>query len=484
MHNTEPTGLEPQTILNNWIAELKENPHYSEEGLQKNIHLEPTSKKLLSELLALVKNPQIEIIQKEKIEPILSLFHNLQKEQISHGFSIKDTALLIYALKTSLMTLNSDTLQDKEKEQLLQLENSLDILGILTFERYSAEKEQLISRQTAHIHYLEKINTAHNALALIGDSPAMKEVFKALDLILEKDITVLLQGESGTGKDVIATAIHKNSNRKSKPFIAINCGAIPKELIESELFGHVKGAFTGADDKKPGKFELADGGTLFLDEIGEMNLETQVKLLRALQNQEIDPVGGTKTIKVNVRIIAATNQPLKQLVDDKKFRLDLYYRLNVFPIYIPPLRERPEDILPLSHHFLDILSKRLKIPTPLLTEDAAQYLMQQRWEGNARELENTLHRGLIIAQGQPISREILTYQPGQKEQLLLNPPDKAPAPYMHPSLILPLDELEKKAIEHALELKKGNMLQVAKALGISRTTLYNKLEKYQIPLPN
>jgi len=308
----------------------------------------------------------------------------------------------------------------------------------------------------------------------------MKAVYQAVGLVLDNDITVLLEGESGTGKDLVANLIHDHSKRKNKPLVTVNCGAIPKELVESELFGHEKGAFTGASEKRIGKFELAQEGTLFLDEISELELPLQVKLLRAIQNREIERVGGSEPIKINVRIIAATNQDLKQRVETGKFRLDLYYRLHVFPISIPPLRDRKTDIIPLASYFIEKYAVQFGIETPALTSDAKDYLLNQKWEGNVRELENVIQRSVVISQGNPITSMTLQLKPGKAEPSL----SIAPAPQkMLPegNQVVPLDTLEKQAIELALKLKKGNVRQTARALGISRTTFYNKAKKYHIP---
>ena len=372
---------------------------------------------------------------------------------------------------------------EQDREELLKLEQVLDILGILTFEMYSVENEKLISRQSQQIQYLQTHNLELEG-KMIGSSLAINEVYKAIGLVLENDLTVLLEGESGTGKDLIATMIHSNSNRNKKPFVAINCGAIPRELIESELFGHEKGAFTGADTQRIGKFELAHGGTLFLDEIGELPLDLQVKLLRVLQNREIQRVGGANVIPVNVRIVAATNRPLKTLVDEKTFRLDLYYRLNVFPIIIPPLRDRDHDVIDLAEHFIEKYSIRFNSTKVILSNDAKQYLLRQFWEGNVRELENIIQRSVVLAQGQPITSALLSMQPGQMyQQLEQAKTDLLPAAKpIDDTQILSLDEQEKEAISRALRIKKGNIMQVAKALGISRSTLYSKIEKYGISL--
>ena len=356
------------------------------------------------------------------------------------------------------------------------MQQILDILGIFSFELYAAEQERLITRQQEHIQSLQTSALKSDEL-LVSNSEAMTQVYRAIELVLNKDISILLEGESGTGKDVIARLIHQNSNRSHRSFVAVNCGAIPKELIESELFGHEKGSFTGADRSKIGKFELADEGTLFLDEVGELSLELQVKLLRVLQNKEIERVGGGMPVKVNPRVIAATNQPLKKLMHQGKFRLDLFYRLNVYPIKVPSLRERQADILPLAHFFIQKYSKSFEMKKPPLTADAERFLENHAWEGNIRELENCIQRALILSQGNPIHATMLS---ASSETLALTSFLPAPHVSKKSSVILPLEELEKSAIISAIEIKKGNLLQVAKALKISRTTLYNKIEKFKL----
>ncbi len=469
-------------ILNNWLTEIKENPHFSEQSIQQNKLLKNYSESFLSNIFQTMQDKDISAINKKNFEPILELWHQLIKEQLDKGFTTKDTAVLIYALKTSLSKHLPTQTSPENIKKTQQLEDILDLLGMLIFEMYTAEKENLISRQNEHIQYLQSATQIDNNF--IGNSPAMKHLFKAMSLVLENDITVLLEGESGTGKDLIATIIHTKSSRKHKNFVAINCAAIPKELIESELFGHEKGAFTGADERKIGKCELADNGTLFLDEIGEMPIDLQVKLLRTLQNKEIERVGGTAPIPINTRIIAATNQNLKQQVDEKKFRLDLYYRLNVYPIQVPPLRERKEDILPLSIFFIERYNKQFNLKSGPLTKDAEHFLNNHVWEGNIRELENTIQRGVILAQSTPITANILALKPGEIEEpsLLL----ESHAYHIENSSlkedIIPLADLEKKAILHALRKTSGNIQKASKALNISRTTFYNKLEKYKIIL--
>ncbi|MAQ65055.1 hypothetical protein CL647_05200 [bacterium] len=481
MSKKKPLDLyqsDEEHILATLMNELSNNPQLQSSNLLKNENTKQFSKQFLNQVITKFDSSQLTDPSKKVMESILSLWHLLTKDLMQGGFSTKDTAMLIYAFKTSIQSLKASNNLSKESP-LYNSEPLLDLLGILTFEMYSLENERLISRQNEQINYLQN-QESKLSTELIGNSIAMKHVYKAIGLVLDNDLSVLLEGESGTGKDLIATTIHNNSKRQKKPMITINCGAIPKELIESELFGHEKGAFTGATEKRLGKFELADGGTLFLDEIGELPLDLQVKLLRVLQNKQIERIGSERSIKVDVRIIAATNQSLKQKVDDKTFRLDLYYRLNIFPIHIPPLRNRKEDIHALAHFFIQKYSKELSITSPTITNDALLFLENQSWEGNIRELENVIQRSLVIAQGASITSSTLSILPGQhvsslteqKVELLTEPSKE----------VLPLEMVEKQTIEHAIKIKKGNLLQVAKALKISRTTLYSKIKKYNIKL--
>ena len=465
------------------LNELSSSAQFEPNLKAENINTPTASKHLITQIFSTLDSSQIPAFSKEAIEPVLSLWHSLLKSFIEKGFSTKDTAMLIFSLKSSLQRLKDKETPIKEELQD-QFEKVLDLLGILTFEMYSIENEKVISLQNEQIQYLQTKESKFSK-QLIGSSPAMNAVYKAIGLILDNDLTVLLEGESGTGKDLIASTIHNNSKRSGKPFIAINCGAIPKDLIESELFGHEKGAFTGAQEKRIGKFELANGGTLFLDEVAELPLDLQVKLLRILQNKQFERVGGEKQITIDVRIIAATNKNLKQAVDEKKFRLDLYYRLNIFPIQIPSLAERKEDIEALSVFFIEKYAKELKITAPPITKDAINYLQNQRWEGNIRELENLIQRSLVLSQGTQITSAILSIIPGQYVPSLSHttqveqPPKELPSPKENTE-IQPLDAVEKEAIQNALKQKNWNMSQVAKALKISRTTLYSKLQKYNI----
>ncbi len=469
------------------LDELTNTTDFKSSIKGSNINTPTASKQLINQIFNTLDTSSISDISNKAIQPVLTLWHSLLKSFIKKGFSTKDTAMLIFSLKSSLQRLKEKDTPIKQEIQE-QFEKVLDLLGILTFEMYSIENEKVISLQSEQIQYLQTKESQFSK-QLIGSSPAMNALYKAIGLILDNDLTVLLEGESGTGKDLIATTIHNNSKRVSKPFVAINCGAIPKELIESELFGHEKGAFTGAQDKRIGKFELANGGTLFLDEVAELPLDLQVKLLRILQNKQLERVGGEKQIKIDVRIIAATNKNLKEAVNEKKFRLDLYYRLKIFQIQIPSLRERKEDIEALSLFFIEKYAKELNITPPSITKDAITYLQNQRWEGNIRELENLIQRSLVLSQGSQITSSILSIIPGQylpslsTQQQEKTTPKNLPTPTKENTEILSLDDVEKNAIQNALNQKKWNMSQVAKALKISRTTLYSKIQKYNIQEP-
>jgi len=300
-----------------------------------------------------------------------------------------------------------------------------------------------------------------------GD-PAMKPVVEAIEKVARTAATVLLLGESGTGKEVAARAIHAQSPRATKPFMAINCAALSEQLLESELFGHEKGAFTGATERKRGRLELADGGTFFLDEIGEMKQELQAKLLRVLQERRFERVGGSRTLEVDVRWIAATNRDLRVMIDEGRFREDLYHRLAVFPIKLPPLRERKADLIPLTKNLLDTIARDLKRSLPRLSPAAEKRLLAASWRGNVRELRNVLERAAILAEGDTIDAA----------HIWIEDADKVIAP--GGGEVRPLVELEKEAILHALEVVGGNRRRAAELLGIGERTLYDKLKKYGV----
>jgi len=307
---------------------------------------------------------------------------------------------------------------------------------------------------------------------LVGNSEAMKAVKHLVERVALTPATVLILGESGTGKELVAHAIHTLSPRVSGPFIRVNCAALTETLLESELFGHEKGAFTGAHARKSGRFELADGGTLFLDEIGELSFNVQAKLLRVLQERTFERVGGEKTIKVDVRILAATNRDLLKEAQEGRFREDLYYRLSVFPISIPPLRERQEDIPDLAGHFLKKL--RNYGPNKTLSLEVLTRLMAYDWPGNVRELENVVERMVIISQGAMIGLDgLAVFNTSSKEE-------KGPLPFVLPPEGVSLEELEKSFLQQAMEQTGGNQSQAAKKLGLSRHAFLYRLEKYGI----
>ena len=306
---------------------------------------------------------------------------------------------------------------------------------------------------------------------LVGKSKSLVELKMRVMKISSGDISVLVRGESGTGKELFAHSIHQLSERSNAPFVKVNCAAIPENLLESELFGYVEGAFTGAKKGgKVGKFILANGGTLFLDEIGDMPLQMQVKLLRVLQEKELEPVGANNTEKVNVRVIAATNRPLEKMVQEKLFREDLFYRINGFQLYIPPLRERKDDVSPLIDHFLEKVTRRTGKRITGVQPNAMQMLLRHNWPGNIRELENVIEAAVHLTYDETIDLEslpdYLTEQEGMRTR--------------NRSLKETLEHTERNAIEDALRQCQNNKLAAAKLLGIGKSSFYEKLNKYQL----
>jgi len=300
---------------------------------------------------------------------------------------------------------------------------------------------------------------------IVGKSDAMQEIFDLISLVAPTDSTVLITGESGTGKELIAQAIHGNSQRCFMPFIAVSCGALPDSLLESELFGYEKGAFTGAEHTKRGRFEMADKGTLFLDEIGDISLKTQVDLLRVLQEKTLHRLGGETFIKVDVRILAATNRDLQNAIKENRFREDLYYRLNVISIHVPPLRERKEDIPLLVETFIRKYCLEMNREYKRIAPSALKLLMDYDWPGNVRELENVIERALVIGQGKEIVSNDL---PFSRKEIK---PEHFPRS---------LKKMERMHIEMVLDETDWNISRAARELDIDRQTLYNKIEKYEI----
>ena len=315
---------------------------------------------------------------------------------------------------------------------------------------------------------------------IISADQKMQNVFKMVSKVLNNDITVLIHGESGTGKELIAQAIHFNGNRKNDPFVVVNCASIPRELLESELFGHEKGSFTGAHQRKIGKFELAKNGTLFLDEIGEMEMSLQAKILRVIQQKEFERVGGNEVIKTDVRILSATNRDLRKMVEEKLFREDLYYRLNSFPITIPPLRERRGDIVILINHFIVHFNKKLGLEIKGLTKPALKIMYDYDWPGNIRELENTLERCIILTDTDMI--DVQNLPPNMINSNGTSNVKFSGELFAENSPIIPFEKLKEEAIRHAIKSTNGNVVEAARKLKIGRATLYRLADRYKIEM--
>jgi DNA-binding NtrC family response regulator len=311
---------------------------------------------------------------------------------------------------------------------------------------------------------------------IVSIDEKMQKVFELIRKSANSMISVLIQGESGTGKELVAQALHSMSMRAEKPLIVLNCAAIPSELLESELFGHEKGSFTSADSTKIGKFEAADGGSLFLDEIGEMEFSLQAKLLRTIQQKEITRVGGIQSIKVDVRIISASNRDLLQMVREGKFREDLYYRLATFPISIPPLRERVDDIILLAEHFLERSIDRKQKDIRGLSKEAMLALTNYSWPGNVRELQSVIERAIILSEDPVISLDQLPPEIAKREVVAEAQPNSAVLNIAKPSDLLPFEAFKKSIIKKAYQICEGNISEVAQRLNISRTTVYRMLE--------
>jgi two-component system response regulator HydG len=335
------------------------------------------------------------------------------------------------------------------------------------------ERRALIEKNRA---LQQRLDDLLSSGAVVGGSPAFRRMMALVDQVADSSATVLIQGESGTGKELVARAIHDRSARRGKAFVAVNCAALPETLLESELFGYEKGAFTGAAGRKEGRFELADGGTLFLDEVADLSVVTQPKILRVLQEGEFERLGGTRTISVNVRIVAASNQNLASMVKDKRFREDLYYRLNVITVHVPPLRDRREDVRVLAHHFLRVYAAKNNRKLDGLTDEAIRRLEAYAWPGNVRELENVVERSVVLARG------------GQVEAADL-PDDvngtKAPPRDAILELIgTPLADVEQRLLNETLRITGGNKTQAAKLLGIDVRTVARKLDRLDDPRPD
>jgi Nif-specific regulatory protein len=348
-----------------------------------------------------------------------------------------------------------------DDEELLAIFANLAAIGMVNAERYEGLK-----RQNESLKLSEK-----GAEHIVGSQRSLNAVMELVGKVAHTNATVLVLGETGTGKELIARTIHQQSSRAEAPFVAINCGALPEGLLESELFGHEMGAFTGAIGQKLGRFELAEGGTIFLDEVGELSPAIQVKLLRVLQEREFVRVGGVKTIAADVRVIAATNRDLQQMMSEGEFREDLYYRLNVFPVQLPPLRERRDDIPELVNYQVKRVATELKVPVCGVSDEAVRLLVEYRWPGNIRELQNVIERAVLLSSGREISVADLPKEiTGQPATLSAQPEAAA----------LTLPEHEKFLIVRCLEKNHWNQSETARQLGISRDHLRYRIKKYDL----
>ncbi len=338
------------------------------------------------------------------------------------------------------------------------------------------ERKELARISEENIYLRDELEEQFNYGEIIGKSKAMQDVYRTIEKVAATDSSVLIYGESGTGKELVARAIHKLSPRKEKPFIRVNCGALVETLLESELFGHEKGAFTGALKQKKGRFELAHQGSIFLDEIGDISTNMQLKLLRVLQEKEFERVGSEETILVDVRILTATNKNLSELVQQGKFREDLFYRLHIIPIYLPPLWERKEDIPLLARHFIKKLTAEMNKPAKGITEAAIEKLLNYHWPGNIRELENAIERAIVLSDKAVIdAADLPILQSTGSDRLPNDILDR-----FRLNLNDTLAAIEKQLIEKAMNETQGNKNQAAKLLGIGTSLLYYKLEKYKI----
>jgi formate hydrogenlyase transcriptional activator len=371
---------------------------------------------------------------------------------------------------------------DVELLQEVANQCALAIANMRSYEEIAALKARL---EKENVYLQEEIRTVHNFEEIVGNSPTLLELLRRVDQVAPTDSSVLIYGETGTGKELIARAIHNRSNRKSRPLVKVNCSAISAGLVESELFGHVKGAFTGAFERRIGRFELADGGTIFLDEVGELPLETQVKLLRVLQEREFEPVGSNRSVHVDVRIIAATNRNLQESINEGRFRSDLYYRLNVFPLEVPPLRERSSDIPQLAMFFLSRYSRNLGKRIDGISAAATESLKTYSWPGNVRELQNVIERALILGRGPILELEpdLISVSPPGALRDTAREVGRLPQPSEPSSAFKTLEEVERTHISNVLQQTHGvieGANGAARTLGMHPNTLRHRMEKLGI----
>jgi len=466
------TGFVTATHYDNLGIVRRNIDQYHIINLQKLSQITELSEKEINETYKKSKTDKEPIIYSEE-----ALINNFQeapiKALIAHNFGIKSYLvfpLSIAAIQNYHFTFYSRNLNVYSQEHLRILSSLEPIFSQFVAKIYSKEDLNLSSKK-AEIKNA-KVVTEEGFEGIIGNSSQMNSVFNYIRKVAPSDTSVLVLGESGTGKEKIAQSIHALSPRKDKPLVIINCGAIPENLAESLLFGHEKGAFTGALDKRIGKFELADGGTIFLDEVGEMSLELQVKLLRVLQEREIERVGGTSSMKIDVRIIAATNKNLEEEVAAGRFRMDLYYRLHVFPIMVPPLKKRKEDIPDLANHFIAVYSDKMGRKAPILSDAALQQIMNYNWPGNIRELEHVMQRAILLTDGNTI-----------KEIELSMSSKMHPEPVSESFSIKTILENERDYILYILKKCNGKISGsggAAEILDIHPSTLNSKIKKLEI----
>ena len=373
---------------------------------------------------------------------------------------------VIGAFSVDTPTADEKTLQDRFR--LLTIVSSM-IAQAVKIRHAVMEEKRLLQEENNRLH--DELRERFRPSNIIGNSKSMQNVFDMIAYVSKSDATVLIRGESGTGKELVAHAIHYNSHRSAKPFIKVNCAALPETVIESELFGHEKGAFTSAIATRKGRFELANGGTIFLDEIGDLSPSTQVKLLRVLQEKEFERVGGNDTIRTNVRVIAATNRNLEELMEQNQFREDLYYRLNVFPIHIPPLRERRSDVLLLADHFIEKYAEQNLKTVRRISTPAIDLLSNFHWPGYVRELENCVERAVLLSTDEVIHSHHLPPSLQSAEST---------GTRLQQSLEEALDNLEAELLQDALKSAKGNMAKAARMLGLTERKMGLRVKKYDI----
>jgi Nif-specific regulatory protein len=406
------------------------------------------------------------IVPRLSFEPTLNFLHKLEQE----------TSLIILPvlLESKILGVFAAEFLFQEKFNFEQNKLFLEIIAALIAQAFKVENAVSVERQKLadeNSHLRQELKEKYDFSQIIGNSGPMRQIYDQVSQVARSNATVLLRGESGTGKEMIAHAIHYNSLRSKQPFIKVNCAALPETLIESELFGYERGAFTGAERRKKGRFELADGGTIFLDEIGDLPPQTQIKLLRVIQEREFERLGGTETVKVNVRLITATNKNLEDEILNGKFREDLFYRLNVFTIFLPPLRERKSDILLLAEHFLAKFEREHGKLIKRISTPAIDMLASYHFPGNVRELENVIERAVLVCDEQVIHGHHLppTLQTAEVSGTVTQV-----------SLVSAIEAYESDLIQDALKSTRGNVAKAAKMLDTTERILGYKIKKYGI----